>query len=65
MSASWRLGILGLTPKRWSGWKFSKKAPLDLDLVTFGEIELRGSFGHSAASWEKAIGLLGDGKGKA
>lgn len=39
-----------------------KEAPLDLDLVTYGEIELRGCFAHNRASWEKAVKLLEDGK---
>ncbi len=39
-----------------------KEASMDLDLVTYGEIELRGCFAHNRASWEKAIKLLEEGK---
>lgn len=35
-----------------------RAASLDLDRVTFREVEIRGSFAHNRGSWEKAIQLL-------
>ena len=36
-----------------------KASSLDLDRVTYKEVELRGSFAHNHGSWEMAIELLG------